>query len=116
MKLVMMQKAAQVNKILFQLRQDTAYLYKYFYCRFQQRDKLQIIKYFSFIQPNFPEGTMEKAVLNRLDEVARLLILAQENIEYVQKYFISELKKEGRMPGTGDCSSDDPQNPKGKQT
>ena len=59
---------------------------------------------------------MEKVVLSRLDEVARMLILAQENIEYVQKYFIAELKKEGRMPGMGDCTSNNPQNPNSTQT
>ena len=54
---------------------------------------------------------MEKTVIEKLNEVARLLILAQENVEFVQKYFISELKREGRLPGTEDRSSENLQKP-----
>ena len=94
MELELVGKIAYVNRILFVVRQDMAYLQKYFYCRLEPKNNL-IVRYFPFTRYNFPEGTVEKTVIEKLNEVARLLILAQENVEFVQKYFISELKREG---------------------
>ncbi len=105
MELELVAKIARVNRILFVVRQNMTLIQKYFYCRLERENYL-IVRYFPITHYDFPEGTMEKTVIDKLNEVARLLILAQDNVEYVQKYFISELKKEGRLPGTEDRSSE----------
>lgn len=110
MELELVGKIAFVNRILFVVRQNMTLLQKYFYCRLEDKSYL-IVRYFPFTCNDFPEGTMEKTVIDKLNEVARLLILAQDNVEYVQKYFIAELKKEGRLPGIENHSSENPPKP-----
>ena len=42
---------------------------------------------------------MEKIILEKLSEIANILLLAHQKVEYLQKIFFINLKKAGKLPG-----------------
>ena len=44
-------------------------------------------------------GKMEKIIMEKLNEIAKILMLAQQNVEYIQKIFFMNLKKSKKLNG-----------------
>ena len=42
---------------------------------------------------------IEKVILEKLNDIAKILFISHQKIENMQKVLIANLKKEGRLPG-----------------
>ena len=92
-----MQKVVQIDKKLFHIRQEVSELQRYFYGRIQRHDNLLSTTTCNLLKHNSSDVKTERIITNKLSEITGLLVLAQQNLEDIQKLFIASLKKDGKL-------------------
>lgn len=96
MEQVILKKIHEMEQMLLFVQEDIEHLQKLIFLKIQW-DSYLVINFLLLLNQKLSEGSMEKIILEKLSEVHKILLLAQQNVEYIQKIFFVKLKKNGQL-------------------